>query len=74
MPVLAPGGVGLGEAERGQVGHCPKPDGGGVLRSHCEDQIAGAEAQVFDMRFDFAGQLLAELEAAVLPIFGILLD
>jgi hypothetical protein len=52
MPVPAPGRVGLGEPERGQVGHGAQPGGEGVLQSHREDQIVRPEVGVLDVRSD----------------------
>jgi hypothetical protein len=74
MPVLAPGRVGLGEPERGEVGHGTQPGGGGVLPVHREDQIARPEVRVLDVRGDLDSELCAQLEAAEFLVLGILLD
>jgi hypothetical protein len=74
VPVLAPGRVGLGETERGEVGHGAQSGSGGVLRSHREDQIARPDVPVLDVRGDLSYELRAQLEAPVFLVLGILLD
>jgi hypothetical protein len=54
VPVLAIGGVRLGEAESGQVGQRAEP-GGALGRTHGEQQIVVDEAGFGDMRGELAG-------------------
>src|SRR5262249_21959750 len=74
--VAVPAGprVGLGEAEAVRVGsqvrlRRPQPV------SRCpEEQVAAAQVVFGHMRLELRGDLDAELEAAVLPVLGVILD